>query len=135
MIYKTYQMIEKPQYLVNGKALKGCDPVGVYNGIASLGDENITSFYKDAIYQFTSSENKNAFDKNPGKYAPKYGGFCSIAMGEGSMVEANSHSSLVQDGELHVFYKDEAEDTQDEWKEKPSENKKFAEIEWEKLIS
>lgn len=126
-------MIKKPQYLVNGKALKGYDPISVYNGSSILGSEHIFSNYEDATYQFTSSENKNEFDKNPGKYAPKYGGFCSIAMGEGSLVEANPHSSLVQDGELHVFYKDEAEDTQDEWKENPIKNKKLAEIGWEKL--
>ena len=68
------------------------------------------------------------------KYTPKYGGYCSIAVSEGILVEANPQSALVQNGELHVFYKDEEEDTQDEWKENPIENKKRAEIEWEKLM-
>ena len=127
-------MKKKPQFLENGKALKGHDPISVYDGIATMGNENITSVYEDAIYQFKSSENKKVFDKTPEKYAPKYGGYCSIAIGEGSLVEANPHSALIQDGALHVFYKDDEEDTQDEWNENPVENKKRAEIEWEKFI-
>lgn len=127
-------MKKKPQYLENGKALRGYDPLSVNAGIAIMGDENITSTYEDAIYQFKSSENKKLFDKTPEKYAPKYGGYCSIAISEGSLVEANPHSALIQDGALHVFYKDEEEDTQDEWNENPVENKKRAESEWGKFI-
>ncbi len=127
-------MKKKPQFLENGKALNGHDALRVYDGKATIGNENITSAYEGAIYQFKSSESKKLFDKNPSKYAPKYGGYCSTAMGEGSLVEANPHSALIQNGELHVFYKDEEEDTQDEWKENPIENKKRAEIEWGKLI-
>ena len=54
------------------------------------------------------------FDNSPETYAPKYGGYCSIAKSEGSLFEANPHSALTQNDELHVFYKDEEEDTQDE---------------------
>jgi len=127
-------MKKKPQYLENGKALKGHDPLSVYDGIATMGHENITPSYENATYQFKSSENKKAFDKTPEKYVPKYGGYCSIAISEGSLVEANPHSSLIQDGALHVFYKDDEEDTQDEWNENPIENKNRAEIGWRKLI-
>jgi|TARA_B110000967_G_scaffold160542_1_gene166438 YHS domain-containing protein len=94
----------------------------------------ITSSYADATYQFSSIENKMEFDNSPEKYAPKYGGYCSIAISEGSLVEANPHSELTQNDELHVFYKDEEEDTQDEWCENPIENKRRAEIEWKKLL-
>ena len=127
-------MKKKPQFLENGKALKGHDPLSVYNGTANIGNEEITSTYDDALYQFISLENKMTFDKTPEKYAPKYGGYCSIAISEGSLVESNPHSALVQNGDLHVFYKDEEEDTQDEWKENPVENKNRAEVEWGKLI-
>jgi hypothetical protein len=127
-------MKKKPQYLVNGKALKGYDPISVHGGNAMIGNENITSTHEDGIYQFKSSENKILFDKSPKEYVPKYGGFCSIAISEGSLVEANPHSALIQDGALHVFYKDDDEDTQDEWNQNPVENKKRAEIEWAKLI-
>ena len=126
-------MSKKQQYLENGKALKGYDPVSVYKGMAVLGSEEISSRYEDAIYQFASSENKEEFERTPEKFSPKYGGYCSIAVSEGVLVEANPLSALVQDNELHVFYKDEAEDTQDEWKEKPIENKIAAEAQWEKL--
>ena len=126
-------MKTKPQYLENGKALKGYDPVNAYNGLATLGNEDITSIFEDAIYQFESPENKKIFNKNPAKYSPKYGGYCSVAISEGSLVEANPHSTLIQDGALHVFYKDDDEDTQEEWNGNPVVNKKRAENEWAKL--
>lgn len=121
------------QYLENGKALKGYDAISVYNSAGVPGKENISSIYLDAVYQFESETNKASFDANPQKYAPKFGGHCSIAISEGVLVEANPLSSLVQDGELHVFYKDEAEDTQDVWKENPIVLKKQAETQWVKL--
>lgn len=127
-------MKNKPQYLENGKALKGHDPIKVYNGMTTVGNEDITSIFEDAIYQFESPENKKIFDENPEKYAPKYGGYCSIAISEGSLVAANPHSSLIQDGALHVFYKDDEEDTQEEWNDNPAVNKRRAESEWAKLI-
>lgn len=127
-------MKKEPQFLENGKALKGHDPISVYDGIATMGDEHFTSRYKDAVYQFISVENKKTFNTTPEKYAPKYGGFCSIAISEGSLVPANPLSALIQDGELHVFYKDEKEDTQDEWNENPIENKKRADVEWVNII-
>ncbi len=123
------------QNLENGKALKGYDPVSVYNNKAKIGDKTLTSIYQNAIYQFASVENKIEFDKQPKRYQPKYGGYCSIAVSEGVLVDANPHSSLVQDEELHVFYKDENEDTQDEWRLKPIENKKQAELSWIKLLA
>jgi YHS domain-containing protein len=127
-------MKKEPQFLENGKALQGHDPLSVYDGNATMGNENFTATYKDAIYQFTSLENKKTFDTTPEKYAPKYGGFCSIAISEGSLVPANPNSALIQDGDLHVFYKDEEEDTQEEWNENPTENKNRAETEWMKII-
>jgi YHS domain-containing protein len=127
-------MKKKPQFLENGKALKGYDPLSVYKGTATMGKDNITSTYKEAIYQFNSTGNKKMFDQAPEKYAPKYGGYCSIAISEGSLVEANPHSALIQDDDLHVFYKDEEEDTQNEWNENPLNNKERAEVAWDKLL-
>ena len=123
------------QYLENGKALKGYDAITVYNGAGVPGKDNISSVYLDGIYQFESETNKATFDANPKKYAPKYGGHCSIAVSEGALVEANPLSSLVQDGELHVFYKDADEDTQDEWNVNPIALKKQAESQWDRLTN
>ena len=123
------------QNLEDGKALKGYDAISVYNNEAIIGNKEITSIYEEAIYQFASEENKLEFDLQPNKYQPKYGGYCSIAVSEGVLVEANPLSALVQDGELHVFYMDENENTQDEWNLKPTENKKQAELKWVELTA
>ncbi|MFT5821108.1 MAG: hypothetical protein ACI8ZM_002357 [Crocinitomix sp.] len=117
-------------FLVDGKALSGFDPVTVYKQEPTLGLENMTVLHNGGIYAFTSDENKQLFESNLDKYTPKYGGYCSIAVSEGALVPANPISALIQDGELHVFYKDENEDTQDEWVDNPKENKEKAEEQW-----
>ena len=66
--HKYIIMKKAPQYLENGKALKGHDPINVYNGMASVGSREITTVFEDAIYQFASVENKNIFDEDPSKY-------------------------------------------------------------------
>lgn len=128
-------MTNNIQYLEEGKALKGFDTISVFNGTAAIGKEHIKSVYLDAVYQFENEANKASFDADPQKYVPKYGGYCSIAVSEGVLVEANPKSSLVQDGELHVFYKDADEDTQDEWKQNPIALKKQAEAQWASLTN
>ncbi|MEM7086208.1 MAG: YHS domain-containing (seleno)protein [Bacteroidota bacterium] len=127
-------MTNNIQYLEDGKALKGYDVISVFNGSGVAGKEHISSVYLGGIYLFESQKNKEIFEADPQKYAPKYGGHCSTAMSEGALVEANPLSSLLQDGELHVFYKDDNEDTQDEWNEKPIALKKLAELEWVGLL-
>ncbi len=121
------------QYLVNGKALSGYDAVSVYNGNATPGTAELSLQHEGATYQFTNAEHKATFEADTAKYTPKYGGYCSTALSEGVLVEANPNSSLVQDGELHVFYKDDEEDTRDEWNENPTELKVQAEAQWPKL--
>lgn len=52
----------------------------------------IISFYVKATYQFFSIENEREFDNSLEKYAAKYGGYYSIAISEGSLVEEDPHS-------------------------------------------
>ena len=54
-------------YFTESKAVKGSkDKAVVYEGVT---------------YYFSSVTNKDEFKKNPAKYEPSYGGWCSYAMG------------------------------------------------------
>jgi YHS domain-containing protein len=80
----------------NGVILKGYDPVGYFTRHQAVqGNPAIQSKFNGAIYHFASAANKAAFDKNPSKYAPQYGGFCASAkniddaQGRGARSELN----------------------------------------------
>jgi YHS domain-containing protein len=96
----------KPKVNVDqsGVILKGYDPVAyVKENRPVQGDPKFSSTYRTAIYHFASAANKAAFDKNPAKYAPRYGGFCAVSMSKGRL-EPNIDPNVffVYKGKLYV---------------------------------
>ncbi len=88
-----------------GVAIDGYDAVAYFKNRASMGNQNIKSYYSGATYFFESEGNKDAFDKNPSAYAPQYGGWCAYAVGKNnSNVEINPTTFKVKDGKLYLFY-------------------------------
>jgi YHS domain-containing protein len=70
----------------NGVILKGCDPVAFFEqGKPVTGNPGIKSSYQGATYLFASEVDKAAFDKDPAKYAPQYGGFCAYGVVKGAL--------------------------------------------------
>ena len=58
----------------NDIAIKGYDPVAYFTDSGAVqGSSKFTATYKNAIYQFASSENRDQFRTNPEAYAPQYG--------------------------------------------------------------
>lgn len=91
------------QNLKDGIAVQGYDAVAFFDGKATKGTETYRTNYNNATYYFISEVNKIKFIAEPEKYAPQYGGFCSIAMSEGAQVNPNPKSFLIQDGKLYLF--------------------------------
>jgi YHS domain-containing protein len=58
--------------------LKGHDPVAYFtDGKHVLGDPKIKTDHEGVTYRFASEAHKQMFDKEPARYAPQYGGFCT----------------------------------------------------------
>ena len=115
----------------NGVGLRGYDPVAYFTeGKAIKGDPKFTSTYGSAIYEFKSGENKAAFDKEPAKYAPQYGGYCAMAMTMGKLEDADPNFFLVHDGKLLVQRNEKAHMM---FMKDPSGNHQKADQWWAKL--
>ena len=96
----------KPKVNVDqsGVILNGYDPVAyIKQNRPVKGDPKFSSTYRTAIYHFASAADKAAFDKNPAKYAPQYGGFCAASMSRGKL-EPNIDPNVffVYKGKLYV---------------------------------
>ena len=86
-----------------GVILKGYDPVAyVKENRPVKGDPKFSSTYRTATYHFASAANKAAFDKNPAKYAPQYGGFCAESMSRGQLADIDPNVFFVYKGKLFV---------------------------------
>ncbi|MGA7905292.1 MAG: YHS domain-containing (seleno)protein, partial [Terrimicrobiaceae bacterium] len=86
-----------------GVILKGYDAVAYFTqGKAVKGNPAIKSTYQGATYLFSSPANKTAFDKNPAKYAPQYGGFCACGVSLGKLLDIEGPGGFVYKDRLYV---------------------------------
>jgi len=68
--------------LYAGIGIKGYDPVAYFtDNKATLGDPQIIAEYGGVTWRFASAKHREMFVKEPEKYVPQYGGFCSLAVG------------------------------------------------------
>jgi YHS domain-containing protein len=87
----------------NDVILAGHDAVAYFTqGKPVLGAKQYTASYSDAIYRFSSAENRDIFRINPEKYAPVYGGFCAYGMTFGKKFEIDGKAFEIVDGRLYV---------------------------------
>ena len=92
--------------LDKGVAIKGYDPVSYYTlNKAERGKKEFFFFYHGVTYHFATAADRDAFQANPAKYEPQYGGWCAYAMGhDGSKVEVDPETYKITDGRLFLFY-------------------------------
>ncbi|MBK6939072.1 MAG: hypothetical protein IPH13_02545 [Planctomycetes bacterium] len=102
-----------PKRLVNvdddGIALEGHDPVAYFTDFRPIpGKAEFSATYDGATYRFVSKEHKDQFEREPSKYAPKYGGYCGYAASIGKVSKVNVHIFQFVDGQLVLQHTPEA---------------------------
>jgi YHS domain-containing protein len=87
-----------------GVILKGYDVVAYFKqGKPVKGNPAIESAYQGATYLFASSADKADFDKDPAKYGPKYGAFCSYGVANGVITDIEGPGAFaVYNGKLYL---------------------------------
>ena len=89
----------------NGVGIKGHDPVAYFtDGKAEKGSAQFQSTYNGVTYNFASAENKAAFDANPAKYEPQFGGFCAYAVSRGYTASIDPNAFQIVNGRLLLQY-------------------------------
>ena len=79
-----------PNSMYAGIGLKGYDPVAYFtDGRAVPGLETVTASSSDLTWRFASAEHRTAFQKEPGKYIPQYGGFCAWGVAQGKLFDVD----------------------------------------------
>ncbi|MDC0948673.1 YHS domain-containing (seleno)protein [Gammaproteobacteria bacterium] len=77
------------------QALQGYDPVAYFSlepGSPPVkGDEAYRVEWRGAQWLFSSAQNLDKFTANPERYAPRYGGYCAWAMGEGETAKGDAN--------------------------------------------
>lgn len=88
-----------------GLAIQGYDPVAYFtDGKPVPGDPGITAIHDSATYQFASAEHKAAFEADPARYVPQYGGYCAYAAAQGAKASIEPEQFTVVDDKLYLNY-------------------------------
>lgn len=126
---------KKTYNLEKGIAIQGYDPVAYFtSNKATQGTKDMAVVYQGATYYFSSTENKEAFKKNPTKYEPQYGGWCAYAMGhDGSKVEIDPETFKIIDNKLYLYYNKYFNNTLKSWNKDEANLKSHADANWQKI--
>lgn len=89
----------------SGLAIEGYDPVAFFTqGAPVKGDPARQARYQEAVYQFATAENQAAFERDPAKYAPQFGGYCAYGVAKGKLVSVDIDTWVIVDGKLYLNY-------------------------------
>ena len=97
----------------SGVTLHGHDPVAYFDqGLAVPGSAEHSYEWRDAVWHFSSAENKQLFAVSPEQFAPEFGSFCAFAVGKGFTAEIMADAWHIEGGKLYVFAD---KNVRDEW--------------------
>ena len=88
-----------------GLALRGYDAVAyVSDGQPLQGSARFELRWNQASWRFASAANRDAFVKDPEKYAPQFGGYCAWAVAHGYTAAGDPEAWRIVDGKLYLNY-------------------------------
>ena len=84
--------------------LQGNDPVAYFTvGKPVKGDPAIKADHHGVTYRFSSGGNREAFARDPAKYTPQYGGFCSNGLVYAVPIAGQTDNFKIIKGKLYMF--------------------------------
>lgn len=99
------QQVQHPVFQSNGAAIRGYDAVAYHlEGRAVEGKLSFSANWNGATWLFSSENNKEAFTKNPEKYAPQYGGYCAYGTSRNYKAPTDPNAFTIVDGKLYLNY-------------------------------
>lgn len=88
--------------------LHGVDPVAFIElGNRIEGSHEFTAVHDGVAYYFASKANLKAFKRQPGRYVPQNGGFCTYGVSVGKKFDGSPRYAAVENGKLYVFLNEE----------------------------
>jgi YHS domain-containing protein len=91
--------------LIEGTGAGGYDVVAYQaDNMATKGNSAISSTHDGVAYWFTTEANRAAFQADPARYLPAYGGYCAYAVANGYTAKIDPEAFSVVDGRLYLNF-------------------------------
>ena len=119
----------------SGVALEGNCPVAYFTvNKPERGKPEYASNHNDVTYHLASADAKSAFEANPEKYMPAFGGWCAFGMSVEDKFTIDPTNFKIVNGRLMVFLKNRNIDARSLWNQgNESELIAKASAHWEKV--
>lgn len=106
------QYIARADALYDLPAINGYCPVSYQQaGKAVKGDAKLARTYRDLVYHFAGEEAAKAFEKEPKRFLPQYGGLCAEGMDRGKSYPADPKLFEIINGKTYLFFDEAAKKT------------------------
>ncbi len=84
-------------------AMHGYDPVAFFTvAKPTEGSASHAVVHEGATYYFASRENQEAFESDPARYAPAYGGFCAFGVSVGKKFDGDPRFWTISGNRLYL---------------------------------
>lgn len=111
-----------------GVAIRGYDPVAYFEmSKAVKGSPEHQFAHKGSVFYFSNVAHRDAFAKEPEKYAPQYNGFCAFGMASGYKAATDPTAFTVINGKLYLNYN---ADVQKKWNSEVMDYLQKADAQW-----
>ncbi len=92
-------------------AIDGYDTVAYFTDARALkGKPEFEQVWQGSRWWFTSAEHRDLFARDPERYAPQFGGFCTGGLSLGYLIEANPENWSIIDGRLYINHSERGRD-------------------------
>ena len=87
-----------------GLAIGGYDPVGYFVEARPVrGRADYALMWMGATWLFASADNRAAFEADPYRYAPAFGGYCAYSVSRGYMAASDPEAFAIEGGRLYLI--------------------------------
>lgn len=111
-------------------AIRGYDTVAYFTeGKPIKGKSEFEHAWQGARWHFANTTHRDMFAVNPERYAPRYGGYCSMGLAIGEFSDADPEVWTIVDGKLYL---NKAKFVQEMWQKDPDAYIVASELNWKK---
>ncbi len=87
----------------DGLALRGYDPVAYFEeGAPTRGSAEHSATFDGATYHFATAANREAFEADPARFVPAYGGYCAFGTAMGRKFDGDPEVWKIVDDKLYL---------------------------------
>ena len=121
-----------PVFSEGGIAIRGIDPVSYFRaGRPVAGHDTYRLMWRNAIWRFADLQSMGMFERDPRRFAPRYGGYCAMSLSLGAVVQTVPDAWAIYQGRLYLT---RSQTIRDQWQTDPESYIAKADAYWPKAV-